>query len=263
MFLALGKRSRPEDEDEDATAEAHMRFDRKKRRVLPIRTSPMATYSSLIASHDPIRDESNDYSQPPALTPSDSVDDDDDTSPDKHAFSSPLHGLNTSQSDASFLNVDHQDDDFDMADSLPPYSPRSFSLHSPHLASTRIPTPMFGSFFLRPPASSTGGSDVIMETDEDGYLPQPYERRPLPSPIRETEVMTPMSGAGIMMDRLGFGEQADLETSHQEPARGRERLRSEDRGVRTKKTTLSLGYRADCEKCRAKVPGHYSHVVRC
>lgn len=28
------------------------------------------------------------------------------------------------------------------------------------------------------------------------------------------------------------------------------------------KTSFTMGYRADCEKCRLKVPGHYSHIVR-
>ena len=28
------------------------------------------------------------------------------------------------------------------------------------------------------------------------------------------------------------------------------------------KTTLAMGYRADCEKCRLKLPGHYSHFIR-
>ena len=29
-----------------------------------------------------------------------------------------------------------------------------------------------------------------------------------------------------------------------------------------KKIAFSMGYRADCEKCRRKVPGHYSHIIR-
>lgn len=29
-----------------------------------------------------------------------------------------------------------------------------------------------------------------------------------------------------------------------------------------KKVTFFMGYRADCEKCRQKVPGHYSHITR-
>ncbi|KAE8374956.1 hypothetical protein BDV26DRAFT_268838 [Aspergillus bertholletiae] len=29
-----------------------------------------------------------------------------------------------------------------------------------------------------------------------------------------------------------------------------------------KKITISMGFRADCEKCRCKVPGHYSHIIR-
>lgn len=28
------------------------------------------------------------------------------------------------------------------------------------------------------------------------------------------------------------------------------------------KISFSMGYRADCEKCQMKVPGHYSHIVR-
>lgn len=29
-----------------------------------------------------------------------------------------------------------------------------------------------------------------------------------------------------------------------------------------KKPALVMGYRADCEKCRCRVPGHYSHIIR-
>lgn len=31
---------------------------------------------------------------------------------------------------------------------------------------------------------------------------------------------------------------------------------------RRTKISFSMGYRADCEKCRLRVPGHYSHIVR-
>ncbi|KAJ0418035.1 hypothetical protein BJY00DRAFT_288438 [Aspergillus carlsbadensis] len=30
----------------------------------------------------------------------------------------------------------------------------------------------------------------------------------------------------------------------------------------TKKLAFSMGYRADCDKCRRRVPGHYSHIIR-
>ena len=30
----------------------------------------------------------------------------------------------------------------------------------------------------------------------------------------------------------------------------------------TKKVSFSMGYRSDCDKCRNKVPGHYSHIIR-
>jgi hypothetical protein len=31
---------------------------------------------------------------------------------------------------------------------------------------------------------------------------------------------------------------------------------------RREKISFSMGYRADCEKCQMRVPGHYSHIVR-
>ncbi|EEP76780.1 predicted protein [Uncinocarpus reesii 1704] len=31
---------------------------------------------------------------------------------------------------------------------------------------------------------------------------------------------------------------------------------------RPKKLTIAMGYRADCDKCRQRVPGHYSHIIR-
>lgn len=30
----------------------------------------------------------------------------------------------------------------------------------------------------------------------------------------------------------------------------------------SRKVTFSMGFRADCEKCQQKVPGHYSHIIR-
>ena len=33
-------------------------------------------------------------------------------------------------------------------------------------------------------------------------------------------------------------------------------------GGETGKVVFSMGYRADCEKCRERVPGHYSHVLK-
>lgn len=30
-----------------------------------------------------------------------------------------------------------------------------------------------------------------------------------------------------------------------------------------KKPGFSMGYRADCDKCRSRVPGHYSHIIGC
>jgi hypothetical protein len=31
---------------------------------------------------------------------------------------------------------------------------------------------------------------------------------------------------------------------------------------KTGKVMLCMGFRADCDKCRTRVPGHYNHVIR-
>lgn len=35
-------------------------------------------------------------------------------------------------------------------------------------------------------------------------------------------------------------------------------LQSAGQGMRR---SFSMGYRADCDKCRLKVPGHFSHII--
>lgn len=34
-----------------------------------------------------------------------------------------------------------------------------------------------------------------------------------------------------------------------------------DLGCGSIKRGFSMGYRSDCEKCRMKVPGHFSHII--
>lgn len=38
--------------------------------------------------------------------------------------------------------------------------------------------------------------------------------------------------------------------------------RSGNNNQRPQKLTIAMGFRADCEKCQQRVPGHYSHIIR-
>jgi len=40
------------------------------------------------------------------------------------------------------------------------------------------------------------------------------------------------------------------------------RLAAQQRPTTGQTTVFSMGFRADCEKCKMKIPGHYSHIIR-
>lgn len=57
----------------------------------------------------------------------------------------------------------------------------------------------------------------------------------------------------------------DIEHAAPSPKKGHTRsrhtLNSWTQNVPGMKKTFSIGYRADCEKCRQKVPGHFNHII--
>ncbi|MCJ1260492.1 hypothetical protein MMC22_000353 [Lobaria immixta] len=135
----------------------------------------------------------------------------------------------------------------------------------------RIPTPRWGHFrsidtnidmyegtdtaFHAPSGSSQ------LEVDHSLFL----RRRRLPSPISEDEDM--VSPMGMTEETM---ERPDVRTM---PAHGISSWDHLGRGTsdvtgpaslgpKAGKTMLSMGYRADCEKCRTRVPGHYNHVIQ-
>lgn len=95
------------------------------------------------------------------------------------------------------------------------------------------------------------------------------QRRRLPSPISEDESMlfsvNTISPSGMteeMMNRLDV--RLDDSCSPTEDIPRVERPPAEEAAsIQTRtKAKLLMGYRADCEKCRARVPGHYNHLIR-
>jgi hypothetical protein len=163
---------------------------------------------------------------------------------------------------------------------------RDQAKHAPDIAQ-RIPTPIYPTFQnaggmngIGYPNSGFAGGSVT----SNGYLSVPSDsinattsgishRRQrsqdrairMPSPISEDEDIpdTPTAQTQSQLSRLSVttnytSDRMDMEMppSSSTPTRGRKRS-----GALTGMGRFSMGYRDDCEKCRLRVPGHYSHFI--
>ncbi len=121
---------------------------------------------------------------------------------------------------------------------------------------------------------ATSSQAAQQDLDRDFILPR---RHRLPSPISEDETMiSPTSGAGGMLQQLNVRNMTDSEQQGwgvATPLPGRPDNKVGSRGWykgkekadpqgQMGKTILSMGYRTDCDKCRTRVPGHWSHFIR-
>lgn len=112
------------------------------------------------------------------------------------------------------------------------------------------------------PSAWQGNSQEIVDDGNGG--------RRMPSPISEDEDIpnTPTDFTQSQLSRLSFSNANapdDMDTEHTSPPLGlaaaptpRGRKRS---GALTGVGRFTMGYRDDCEKCRQRVPGHYSHFL--
>ncbi|KAK4176405.1 hypothetical protein QBC36DRAFT_214017 [Triangularia setosa] len=128
-----------------------------------------------------------------------------------------------------------------------------------HIQNRRLPSPI----------SETGAEDsppaMLLDsccsphpitTSPSGHLSHLTHEHPLLATMRETtNSPRPDSPIGGM----------DVESSSPSPKRGHARSRhtfnswaAVPPGV---KRSFSIGYRADCDKCRMKVPGHFNHII--
>ncbi|KAB8302318.1 hypothetical protein EYC80_005751 [Monilinia laxa] len=170
-------------------------------------------------------------------------------------------------------------DDFDMIDSTMHLSPGPFQPDTSLTLANRIPTPVHSSFsaYSRPdkPLHSTLSEPNL--TDE-AFIDQFPRGRRLPSPISEGEMSPSVIVEGIndmqMEVESSFPSpelEKEISTPHKKGhTRSKHSLRNWNgstgdlagnlNGVGTKRS-FSMGYRADCEKCRNKVPGHFSHII--
>ncbi|EDU51134.1 hypothetical protein A1F94_009648 [Pyrenophora tritici-repentis] len=190
-------------------------------------------------------------------------------------------------------DMDMDEDDFDVR-SQPPESPALYSstnsfmrpamLQSslfnsePSPSNGRLPTPIHATFkrggmngLGYPMSGSAGGlrtSDPSMQAPPPTWKSSRQEKeedrsRRMPSPISEDDDIpdTPTALTQSQLSRLSVSHDY-METEESSnlvpPITPRTRKRS---GALTGMGRFSMGYRDDCEKCRQRVPGHYSHYL--
>ena len=200
-------------------------------------------------------------------------------------------------SHSSIKVVVGDDGDMEMADSQPRdfLSPRPWQRQRsndmlappniPHLLETqprqaheRLPTPIYGHFNdsdINMDMNGAGGrpftllSPLIREEEEPSW----WRGHRLPSPVDTfDELMTPASQADGIMGGLYGHTAGSNDASRNEtpfPALSNpghsilewqsENFRGELDPPRSRR--LTMGFRADCDKCVRRVPGHYSHIV--
>ena len=151
-------------------------------------------------------------------------------------------------------------------DVSPMPSPALSMVISPLAASNRLPTPRYGSFSLRPPVQHAGCDVAMGGADETisralglSSLNPVVENRVLPSPINE---ISPTQGVDVDGDREADEGRMNAVLPGRADDATLKPPTEVHRGSRTVRPMLVMGYRVDCERCRARVPGHYSHVVR-
>jgi len=150
-----------------------------------------------------------------------------------------------------------------MADSVH-LSPGPFQSDPSLTITGRIPTPIHSQFSasIRSDKPSRPRFSAIDESIEDTCR----RNRRLPSPISEGE-------ASPAASTLSFGEMSmDVDLDKETPtkkghSRSKHSIRQwggySDNGPATPglKRNFTIGYRADCEKCRNRVPGHNAHII--
>lgn len=168
--------------------------------------------------------------------------------------------------------------------------PQPFQMERLARDGTRIATPIYSHFnhadSSAPVRSSATTSTTFFSQDLSSTSHSLFHRRrALPSPISEDESMnSPTTMTGSMLRRLNMNHHTSSHPNNHTPvttpdspmpktlvgdammATGEPSIREQRRGAIVGgpqgKAILSMGFRSDCEKCRQKVPGHWSHVLR-
>lgn len=267
----VSSQTRPPDYGENANSS-------KKRRIatLPHRTSP--SFSRHFAHVSP---GCTSQPTPPTITPVDSESEEmskadsfgvtimADPSPEYTITpSSPgMMAVSNPQSSGIF-DTAVDSDDYEMSDSIL-LSPGYFHDETSNTISGRIPTPIHSSFAPQVRAERDVRYNDPDFADDEAIMDKFRRGRDLPSPISEGEMSPSTITDGLSDMQMESVEELERITPRKKGhSRSKHSLRNWDgfggqmsnHGTAPKKT-FSIGYRADCEKCRNKVPGHFSHII--
>ena len=175
----------------------------------------------------------------------------------------PAHD-NSQSSQISMSDVPLYSDDFEMTDSVH-LSPGSFHNDPSPSITGRIPTPIHSSFapFIRAEKASVHHDPNF--ADDEALVDRFRRGRRLPSPISEGETSPSVivAGFGDMQMEMEQDKGTPTKKGHQRSKHSLRNWTGFDMGVsgHGMKRSFSMGYRADCEKCRLRVPGHFSHII--
>ena len=253
----------------------------QKPRSLPFRLSPSNQHYKLFSSRSPRP--SRSIPVPPTLTPPESSEDE---------ANQPALSLSPRTKCFSHLSIDYSmhldvdtDSDYDMIESqrsnspppwaqsssipISPFRPANIMLpprtphHSPTSVSSggRIPTPIYGHF---------ESIDNIMDTDtpfssvtrSSARRNAVYDvRHPLTPTFEDEDMDSPTRPADGFCDKLDTASRQLENALPPQPARS---PTQSDQSLQAEggKIVLAIGYRADCDKCKRRLPGHYNHFLR-
>ena len=141
--------------------------------------------------------------------------------------------------------------------SLLPYQVNNLAVHDVTNGG-RLPTPIYG-HFQQSMDAKMDCSSLILETGSpfDNEYENHMRARRLPTPISEDEAMDVFDSALPVQPK----ELSEIPCNQlRQPARFAPPLpyQSPKQG----KPMFSMGFRADCDMCRNRVPGHYNHIFR-
>ncbi|KAL9099999.1 MAG: hypothetical protein Q9163_004580 [Psora crenata] len=123
----------------------------------------------------------------------------------------------------------------------------------------RLPTPIYGHFQQSAPSNSDSNAQTAAQMGRPFEME--YENhiraRRLPTPISEDESMD------VFADPLSDHDKEMSDLPHNRwrgPARSTPPVAYQS--SKRRKPTFSMGIRADCDRCKNRVPGHYNHIFR-
>ncbi|KAF3309663.1 hypothetical protein TWF173_010644 [Orbilia oligospora] len=131
-------------------------------------------------------------------------------------------------------------EDLDMADSQPASQNDWDSYVDPHIPS-----------FVQQ-ESNLSIISMLDAEDQDNHIQRPHT----PGTIMRDMTRLEVSPSSEIQSRGWMGMAPVGETMQQKRHQQDE---AGDSGIATSKGRFTMGYRADCEKCRNRVPGHYAH----